>query len=98
MEFSLKPEVIQLTRKKWKDLLFDEQLGMDIFAFKCWDGNLSFHEKHILDADIVRTRSSLEFFKTEKTRRELAEIATFYCKQNSVNYQQSMLEVKTIIF
>lgn len=47
----------------------------------------------LLNKDLIRTRTTQEYFRKESTRKLLKRIATFYCIQNKVNYQQGLLEV-----
>ncbi|KRX01778.1 Rab-GTPase-TBC domain [Pseudocohnilembus persalinus] len=78
----------------WKKYLFDENLLTEVLKFEEWDRkDLNFPEANTLKKDLNRTRNEDPFFKKEKTQKKLQLIATFYCKQNYVNYQQGMLEL-----
>ncbi|KAL4498618.1 hypothetical protein ABPG72_019736 [Tetrahymena utriculariae] len=77
----------------WKKYLFNENTQIDVIKFKKWDRNLDFPDQQVLQRDLNRTRNSEEYFKKEKTQQNLQLIATFYCINNQVNYQQGMLDI-----
>ncbi|CAD8117265.1 unnamed protein product [Paramecium sonneborni] len=79
---------------KWREILLNENLLTDAYKFRDWDQvNLEIPEKETLIKDLTRTRNDDPYFKKESTQRNLMLLATFYCQQNSVNYQQGMLEI-----
>ncbi|CAD8194687.1 unnamed protein product [Paramecium octaurelia] len=78
----------------WKEFFMNENLLTDAYKFRDWNQqNLEIPEKETLIKDLTRTRNDDPYFKKESTQRYLMLLATFYCQQNSVNYQQGMLEV-----
>ncbi|KAL4449305.1 hypothetical protein ABPG74_015687 [Tetrahymena malaccensis] len=77
----------------WKKYLYDENTQIEVIKFKKWDRNLDFPDQQVLQRDLNRTRNQEEYFKKEKTQQNLQLIATFYCINNQVNYQQGMLDI-----
>ena len=57
------------------------------------------HVKHdmtnqrVIEADVLRTRSSHPFFQSSTTQSSLAYILTYYCKCHNIQYKQGMNEI-----
>ncbi|KAM3136563.1 hypothetical protein pb186bvf_011366 [Paramecium bursaria] len=78
----------------WKQYFKNQNLLTDALKFQEWDKqNLDITEKQTLIKDLTRTRNDDPYFKKETTQKNLQLLATFYCQQNSVDYQQGMLEI-----